>query len=82
MATLQVKNLPDDVHASLAARAAEQDVTMSELVTRMLRRELSRPTIEEWAARISSRDDAVRPIDLDWALDEVRAEYDPDHRAR
>lgn len=82
MATLQVKHLPDELHASLAARARELDVTMSELVTRMLRRELARPTVEEWASRIVSRGDAVRPIDVGGALDEVRVEYAPDHRAQ
>jgi len=80
VATLQVKNLPDDLHASLAARARELDVSMSEVVTRALRRELGRPTFDSWVARIRERNDTVRPIDVEWALDEVRIEYDPDER--
>ena len=53
---------------------------MSEVVTRALRRELGRPTFDSWVARIRERNDTVRPIDVEWALDEVRIEYDPDER--
>lgn len=35
-ATSQVKNLPDDLHAALAARAKSEGVTMSDYVTRIL----------------------------------------------
>lgn len=41
MATLQVKNLSDDRHAGLRARAEEEGTILSELVTRLLRRELA-----------------------------------------
>ncbi len=80
VATLQVKNLPDDLHASLAARARALDMSMSEFVTRVLREELSRPTISEWSARVVAQSGDVRAIDIAWALDEARAEYDADER--
>lgn len=73
MATLQLKNLPDDLHRALAARAREQGVSMSELVTRGIRRELSRPTIEAWAAGITARGEELRTIDTATVLDAVRA---------
>jgi len=77
MSTLQVKNLPDDVHAALAKRARDESTTMSELVTRLLRRELSRPTFDEWDRRHPAAG-TTRPIDVAHALDEVRVEYAPD----
>lgn len=76
MSTLQVKNLPDDLHAALQARARAQGVTMSEYVTRLLRRDLSRPTVEEWI-NAHSVPGATRSIDVIHALDGARMEYDP-----
>lgn len=76
VSALQVKNLPDDLHAALVARARAQGVTMSEYVTRLLRRDLSRPTIEEWIAGQGPRG-ATRTIDVVGVLDQVRVEYDP-----
>lgn len=80
MGTLQVKNLPDELHASLAARARALDISMSEFVTRVLREELSRPTLAEWSASLVSRGGDIRPIDISRTLDDARAEYDPDER--
>lgn len=48
MATLQVKQLPDDLHVALKRRASVEGVSLSELVTRMLRRELALPSMAEW----------------------------------
>lgn len=79
MATLQVKNLPDDLHAALADRARTQGVTMSEYVTRLLRRDLSQPSIEDWIAARGSGLGAVRVIDVGRALDDVRVEYEGAH---
>lgn len=76
MRTLQVKNLPDDLHAALQARSRAQGVTMSEYVTRLLRRDLSRPTIDEWIDTHTAPG-TPRSIDVVGALDGVRIEYDP-----
>ncbi|MGD8201319.1 FitA-like ribbon-helix-helix domain-containing protein [Ornithinimicrobium sp. W1679] len=80
MGMLQVKNLPAELHAALADRARAQGVTMSEYVTRLLRRDLSGPTVAEWVAEQRARRGPVRPIDVVGALDEVRVEYDHDER--
>lgn len=74
MATLQVKNLPDELHALLGDRARVEGVTMAEYVTRLLRRELTRPTLEEWLAAHPAAP-SPRPIDVVAALDAVRIEY-------
>lgn len=51
MVALQVKNVPDDVRARLAERAAREGVAMSEYVLRLLQRDLARPTVQEWLER-------------------------------
>ncbi|MDR1187309.1 MAG: hypothetical protein LBK95_07620 [Bifidobacteriaceae bacterium] len=82
MANLQVKNFPDDLHESLAKRARDEGRTMSACATEELSHDLSRPTMNEWFARI----DALFPpgtmdhIDSAKYLREARQEYDPDER--
>lgn len=71
-----MKNLPDDLHAALAARSKAQGVTMSEYVTRLLRRDLARPALEEWLEAYGTVGER-RPIDVVGALDAARVEYDP-----
>ncbi|MCA1712112.1 MAG: hypothetical protein LC789_10945 [Actinobacteria bacterium] len=73
MATLQVKNLPDELHARLRDRAAAEHLTLSDYVTRLLRRDLSGPSLAEWLAGRSTG--VPRPeVDVLAVLDEVRAE--------
>lgn len=72
MATLQVKNLPDELHARLRERAATEGVTLSDYVTRLLRRDLDRPSMREWLGALA--DAPVRPeVDVVAVLDEVRS---------
>ena len=77
MATLQVRNLPDDLHTELAARSRDQGISMSEYVTRLLRGDLSRTTVEQWFAAYPSRH-STRTVDVTTALDQVRGEYADD----
>lgn len=73
MATLQVKNLPDDLHARLRQRAATEGVTLTDYVTRLLRRDLDRPSMREWLGALA--DQPVRPeVDVVAVLDEVRSD--------
>ncbi|MBD7918464.1 hypothetical protein H9657_09265 [Cellulomonas sp. Sa3CUA2] len=77
MATLQVKHLPEELHARLAERARRSGTTMSDYVTRLLERDLERPTVDEWLAAHPVPSPHPR-IDVVAALDTVRAEYAPD----
>lgn len=52
---LQIRDVPDDVHRTLKARAAASGVSLSEYVRRVLERTASRPTPAELAARIAAR---------------------------
>lgn len=52
---LQVRNVPDDVHAELRRRAQAAGVSLSEYLLRELERIAARPPIEEVLARSASR---------------------------
>lgn len=68
---LQVRHVPDAVHAELSRRAAAAGVPLSEYVLRELERVAARPPIEEVLARSASR-----RLDLSLAdvVDALRAE--------
>lgn len=55
MAMVQIRNMPDDLHRKLKARAAEQGLTLSDYLLRMAEREAGRPTIAELSERIRKR---------------------------
>lgn len=55
MKMLQVRNVPDDLHRALKARAAREGTTMSELVLRELPRLAHRPSPEQVLDRIRRR---------------------------
>jgi len=52
---LQIRDVPDDVHRKLKARAVASGVSLSEYVRGVLERTALRPTPEELAARIAAR---------------------------
>ncbi len=52
---LQVRNVPDDVHAELRRRARAAGVSLSEYLLRELERIAARPPIEEVLVRSASR---------------------------
>ena len=52
---LQVRDVPEDVHRTLKARAALSGVSLSEYVRGVLARTALRSTPEELAARIATR---------------------------
>ena len=74
MATLQVKHLPAELHDELKRRAARSGITMSELVTRMLRRELSLPTMADWLAELGTTPVRDTDIDISALMDDVRSD--------
>lgn len=52
---LQIRDVPDEVHRALKARAAAAGVSLSEYVRGVLERTAGRPTPGELAARIAAR---------------------------
>jgi plasmid stability protein len=75
VSTLQIKNLPDEVHAKLRDRARSQHLTVSAYVTRLLARDVGRPTTDEWlaGARLLRQH---APIDVEQLIDDVRDELE------
>lgn len=49
---IQIRNVPDDVHARLKARAAAAGMSLSEYLLAEVERYARRPTIEEITERI------------------------------
>lgn len=55
MSNVQIRNVPEDVHRRLKARAAMEGTTVSDLLLRELERFMSRPTKDEVLARLAGR---------------------------
>jgi plasmid stability protein len=60
MPMVQIRNVPDDLHRELKARAALAGMSVSEYLLQELRRALERPTREELLRRLDRRT-PVRP---------------------
>jgi plasmid stability protein len=74
MPSIQVKDVPDDVHAVLRRRAAEAGKSLQEYLLDRLTQEASTPTIEELFDRIGERSGGH--ITLEDAVAAVRADRD------
>ncbi len=48
---IQVKDVPEQVHNILKARAAREGMSLSELIKRELERAAERPSMREWLER-------------------------------
>lgn len=73
MKSLQIRNVPDEAHRRLKARAALEGKSLSEFALGELLRSLQRPTVEELAARVR----ALGPSGVEESgAEAVRAERD------
>ncbi|CAN5563634.1 hypothetical protein BH20ACT18_BH20ACT18_06030 [soil metagenome] len=54
--TLQIRDVPEDVHQKLKKRAEVSGKSLSQYVREMLERNASRPTTEEFLARLATRE--------------------------
>lgn len=70
MSNVQIRNVPEDLHRRLRARAALEGMSVSDLLLRELENFLDRPGKREILDRIASRE----PVSLtESAVDAVRA---------
>jgi plasmid stability protein len=76
MKTIQVRNVPDDVHRTLRTRAAAAGVSLSDFALGELERLAERPPAAEVLLRARSRPGGARSQDVMAALDAVRRERD------
>lgn len=73
--TIQIRDLDDDVYAALVRRAAEEGITVPELLRTEAARLAARPTVREWLARTRRRGDGVSRDEVLDALDELRGRW-------
>jgi len=48
---VQIRDVPDEVHSVLKARAAQEGMSLSDLLKRELQRTAERPSMREWLHR-------------------------------
>ncbi|MBC7593404.1 MAG: hypothetical protein H7288_05620 [Kineosporiaceae bacterium] len=75
MVNVQVKRVPDELHMALKKRASDLGISLNDLLLEMLKRELSRPPIEQWIAEVRSLG-IHKQIDVEKLMDDVRDERD------
>jgi len=45
---IQVRDVPDEMHRTLKARAAREGMSLSDFIKRELQRSVEKPTLQEW----------------------------------
>ena len=65
MKMIQIRNVPDDLHRSLKARAALEGTTLSDLILNELPRLAHRPSPDQLLERIRSRTAVPGPTAAD-----------------
>jgi antitoxin FitA len=73
--TVQIRDIDDDVYAGLVRRAAEERITVPELLRREATRLAARPSIKQWLARTGRRPSEVSTAEVLETLDEWRGEW-------
>jgi len=55
---IQVRDVPEEIHSTLKARAAREGISLSDFIKRELEHVVERPTMREWLERTKT----VKPI--------------------
>ena len=58
---IQIRNVPDDLHRTLKARAAREGMTLSNYLLSEIEQIAKKPTMKEWLEKVS-RDE---PVEVD-----------------
>lgn len=74
MSNVQIRNVPEDLHRRLRARAAMEGTTVSDLLLHELERFMSRPSKREFLDRIAGRTPVVTTETSAQAIERGRAE--------
>lgn len=59
--TIQIRNVPDDLHRKLEVRAAQAGMTLSDYLLSGIEQVAEKPTLSEMMERLRSRE----PVELD-----------------
>ena len=70
---IQIRNVPEDLHRKLKARAAMEGKSLSDYLLQQVTAIAARPSVAEWRARLAARE----PVDLgDETVAFLRSERD------
>ena len=72
MGMIQIRNVPDNLHRKLKARAAEAGMSLSDYLLRMAERDAERLTTAEFLDRVRSREPVAAGIDPVDVIRELR----------
>ena len=53
---IQIRNIPDELHRELKARAAQSGMTLSDYLLAEIREVAVKPTMRQWLDRVSQRE--------------------------
>jgi antitoxin FitA len=70
--TIQIRDIDDEVYAGLRRRAAEEGVTVPELLRAEAARLAAQPSIGSWLASTRRRSSAIAADAVVQTLDEIR----------
>jgi cobalamin biosynthesis protein CobT len=73
--TVQIRDIDDEIYAALVRRAAEEGITVPELLRREAARLASRHSVAQWLARTGRRPSEVSTTEVLATLDEWRGEW-------
>jgi antitoxin FitA len=74
MTSIQIKNVPPDVHRVLKRRAAEAGMSLQEYLLTKLTEEARQPTLDEFLERVGQRTGGR--MSLEEAVEYIRADRD------
>lgn len=69
---IQVRNVPDSLHRTLKARAAQAAMSLSDYLLAELRKMAERPTMDELRKRLQQREPVTLPTPAAQAVREER----------
>ncbi len=77
MVAIQIKGVPEDIHDALKKRSSEHRQPMSEYVLNLIRRDLARPSRQDWLDELGTHSpfDSTEAIQ---ALREIREQHERD----
>lgn len=73
--TVQIRDIDDEIYAALVRRAAEEGITVPELLRREAARLAARPSVAQWLTRAGRRPSEVSTAEVLETLDEWRGEW-------
>lgn len=73
--TIQIRDVDDEVYAALVRRAAEEGITVPELLRRETARLAARPSMTEWLSRVGRRPSSISTAEVLATLGEWRGEW-------